>query len=763
MAEAVNPSSADESSTLNATENGHEHIPPIRESDSADATNENNFQKAIAAWRNVNLAGLMPTLDTAAAELVEHQRDALTQRKDLAQKTKDFRKLDEASKLTEIKGLLKAYQNFIDVLTNQSKSISAAFFQAYTPLSEAPDPYPLLEASVDSIVTAEETVPKLAEENQRLQKTVSQLTTQLEDTENKYEEELGARRGVEESRDAKIKEVEASWSAVLGEKKNNWEAKEKALEEKVENQDRLLKELKASYEVSQRLGKGEEEDDKVAGGATAAELEIVSSELDRTNQRLAEVEARNEQLRLELAQSTSNANSIQASAKVEDDPAFRRLQSENSSLLRKLEAARFEKDSERRKIETETRTLEREIESLKRDRDTLREKVNSWGDYDNVKRELEVLKSIEFATGDDDDADSAEETGAEGEKGLKGKGETLEQLLLARNKKLSNELTVLRVSHQDLQTRLEQMQEELSNSNMELEKTQKLAQTLENDLVKVQQEASNAFDSSAMSAAGTYTSRYQKPSYGGRGGRSSPTSSIISGFDPRGTPGGLDPSRAGEPVGGGSGILPMVTAQRDRFKKKNAELEAELQKTQQMVSTLRSEIASLQKDNLQLYEKTRYVSTYNRGHNASGTSAYSSSTNPSSIQMGDGPLDRYRSAYEQNISPFAAFRGRESARALKRMSLPERLVFRVTRMVLATRTSRNLFAAYCVGLHLMVFWMLLSGTGSVAEETISLSNTHGGSAAAGGGTGALNGGRGGPLAAAGDSDSSWHQEGFQDT
>jgi homeobox protein cut-like len=29
------------------------------------------------------------------------------QRKDLAQKTKDFRKLDDATKLTEIKGLLK--------------------------------------------------------------------------------------------------------------------------------------------------------------------------------------------------------------------------------------------------------------------------------------------------------------------------------------------------------------------------------------------------------------------------------------------------------------------------------------------------------------------------------------------------------------------------------------------------------------------------------------------------------------------------------
>lgn len=55
----------------------------------------------------MNIAELMPTLDAAAAELVEHQRDAVTQRKDVAQRTKDFRKLDDQGKLAEIKGLLK--------------------------------------------------------------------------------------------------------------------------------------------------------------------------------------------------------------------------------------------------------------------------------------------------------------------------------------------------------------------------------------------------------------------------------------------------------------------------------------------------------------------------------------------------------------------------------------------------------------------------------------------------------------------------------
>jgi homeobox protein cut-like len=56
---------------------------------------------------DIDLTNLIPTLDNAASELVTHQRDSLVQRKDLAQKTKDFRKLDDANKLNEVKGLLK--------------------------------------------------------------------------------------------------------------------------------------------------------------------------------------------------------------------------------------------------------------------------------------------------------------------------------------------------------------------------------------------------------------------------------------------------------------------------------------------------------------------------------------------------------------------------------------------------------------------------------------------------------------------------------
>ncbi|KAK7714990.1 hypothetical protein SLS63_011507 [Diaporthe eres] len=706
----------------------------------------------------IDMTTLVSGLDNTASEIVTYQRDSTVQRKDLAQKTKDFRKLDDATKLSEIKGLLKAYQTFIDLLTNHSKSVNSAFLQAYTSLSDAPDPYPLLEAAVDSMLVSEETLPKVTEENQRLQGSVAELTSQLEDTESRLQSEREARKHLEDNLESKVKEVESSWIAVLDEKKDNWAAKEKTLEDKVENQERLLNEVKASYEVNQRLGKSEDDEDEPKGHVTSAELEMVHSDLERTSMRLAEVEARNEQMRLELAQSKSQVPSQQATS-LEDDPGYMRMRSENSSLIRKLDASRVEKESLKRDLDAKLRTLEREVSSLKEDRDALKAKVQKWGDYDDIKQELEVLKSIEFSTGDDDETkDLIDDQNGDA---AKGKGDTLEQLLLARNKKLSEELTILRVSHQDLQGRLSDLSEEMSRTNAELEKSQNLNEKLENDLANIQSEHANAFPSGA-SVAGTYVSRYAPSMAPGRrsgGGRTSPTSSIISGFNPR--------DSGSEPMGGGSGILPMITAQRDRFKKRNAQLEQELSESHRSLSQLRQEIAALQKDNLNLYEKTRYVSSYNRSSNSTAavtsSSSYASNPNPSTVTIGgsgggSGGMDRYRAAYESNISPFAAFRGRESARAYKRMSFPERVVYSVTRMVLASRTSRNLFAAYCVALHLLVFFSLYwMGSTDVDQQATNFGQTAAAAVVAAGGSG------GGSVAGAGGTGhGNWKEGAFDD-
>ncbi|KIV81609.1 hypothetical protein PV11_03782 [Exophiala sideris] len=699
---------------------------------------ENKFQKAISAWRSIDLSTLMPQLDSTASEIVSQQRDALVERKDLAQKTKDFRKLEDAAKLTEYKALLKSYQTFIDLITGHGKTATSAFLQLYQSLSEAPDPFPLLEASVDSLVASEDTVPKLSTENQQLLSRVNKLTVQLEEAEKRLQDESNARREAEVGTGAKVQEIEAKWEKVLEEKQSNWTAKEQALEEKIENQDRLLKELKASYEVSQRLQDGSS--DAASSKAASAELEMISSELEKTSARLAEIEARNEQLRVELARATSqNATNHD----IEDDPTFLRLQSENSSLLRKIESARFDKEAEKRDWENKVRQAERQRSQLATDNDDLRAKVSKWSDYEELKRELDTLRSLELSVEDDDDASGIALNGA-AENGNK---QSLEQLLLARNKKLSNELTILRVSHQDVQRQLEELQEEFSRTNAELEKSQKLSSTLENDLLRMQEEAANILPSSGMSVAGTHVSRY--PSGSLRRGRASPTSSIISGYDMPPRTNTLDSLRSGEPMGGGSGILPMIQAQRDRFKQKNQQLEEDLSKTYATVTSLRQEVASLQRDNLNLYEKSRYISAYSRGPTTTSSSSYSGATGHTSVNISDDTTtDRWKSQYEANISPFAAFRGREATRAYKRMSFPERIVFSLTRIVLATRTSRNLFAAYCLALHMLVFLMLYwMGTGDIDRTAVHL----GEAAAAVGGAG---------LNSPNSHGAEWHQEEF---
>lgn len=594
-------------------------------------------------------------------------------------------------------------------------------------------------------MASEDTLPKVTAENNELKKRVNKLTTQLEDTERRLQEESAARREADAGSGDQIKQIEESWTKALEEKQSNWEAKERTLEDKIENQDRLLKELKASYEVAQRLGQDGAQSEDVYGKAAAAELDMINAEYEKTSARLAEMEARNEQLRLDLARATSQ-NAAQQSG--EDDAELLRLRSENSSMLRKVEAARFDKEAEKRELDTKLGQVERQKSQLDSEIHDMKAKLQKCSDYDELKRELEVLRSIELSV-EDDEADASPVPNGTADKGH---SQSLEQLLLAKNKKLSSEMTILRVAHQDTQQQLEDLREEISRTNAELEKSQKLASTLENDLLRVQEEASNALPSSGMSVAGTYTSRYPGSL---RRQRASPTSSIISGYDtgPRTGSTTLESLRSGEPVGGGSGILPMIQAQRDRFKQKNQQLEEELQKTYTTVTSLRQEVASLQKDNLNLYEKTRYVSAYSRAGNTS-SSGFSGGMSHTRVHADEDPdVDkRWKSQYEANISPFAAFRGKEATRAYRRMSLPERMIFSLTRIVLATRTSRNIFAVYCVALHVLIFVMLYwTGTTDVERHMVG---EIGGAAAVVAGAAPKGG------AAMGEAGSEWQQEGF---
>lgn len=82
-------------------------------------------------------------------------------------------------------------------------------------------------------------------------------------------------------------------------------------------------------------------------------------------------------------------------------------------------------------------------------------------------------------------------------------------------------------------------------------------------------------------------------------------------------------------------------------------LPQELRRQFNTISELRSEIKTLQADNLKLYEKVRYLQSY-RDEN----SAVKQQAGFSNVVRGDEELVRYQNKYEESMNPFEAFRGR---------------------------------------------------------------------------------------------------------
>lgn len=363
-------------------------------------------------WADIDLSTLQKSLDTTATDIVSSQKDNLIERKELAQKTKEYKKLGEEAKKEEWKVLLKcglpvyleiglstdiftAYQTFIDHLTTSKKATENAFLNLYQSLSEAPDPYPLLEATIDSLLSLSD-MQALTRENTSLNSTVTRLSSQISNLEASMAAKNKELERLKHEREEDTKKQEEVWRGVIDEKTRNWEGKEKALNEKLEHQESVLKEIKASYEVSQRMGpRNAGGDDDGLAKERMAEFEILSRDLERTTLRLAEAERRNEQLRLELVNAQSEGGHAIASddkTEAEEDPLIARLQGENSTLLKRVENVKTEAGNEKREWERKIRGLERIIEGLKKDKDTLKEKMNKWGDYEEVRRELEILK-----------------------------------------------------------------------------------------------------------------------------------------------------------------------------------------------------------------------------------------------------------------------------------------------------------------------------------------------------------------------------------
>ncbi|KAI0768369.1 CASP C terminal-domain-containing protein [Irpex lacteus] len=273
------------------------------------------------------------------------------------------------------------------------------------------------------------------------------------------------------------------------------------------------------------------------------------------------------------------------------------------------------------------------------------------------------------------------------------RGKSLEVLLASKNKRILEELTKFRILHGELEASLMDAQSQLAAAEAELEKQRALNESLENDLLQMESHKPKASNGDATPGDDDVLASLDL-------GRKSTTTPA------RNSPIPFAPSAD-------TSILPIVTSQRDRFRQRNAELEEELRKQFNIISDLRSEVKSLQADNLKLYEKVRYMQSY-REDAATRPSTLDPISSTAAGRSDD--MSKYRARYEEAMNPFQAFRGREATRAYESLNVLERGVLVLTRAILGNRRTRTAFICYAILLHLLVMFTTYECTTSSGSQ-----------------------------------------------
>ncbi|GAA6043951.1 hypothetical protein NBRC10512_004870 [Rhodotorula toruloides] len=460
----------------------------------------------------------------------------------------------------------------------------------------------------------------------------------------------------------RVSSKEAELHATYDERLRNYEEREKDLQRQVTVARSQLRELRTTADTNQaRLFDHSQRQDQETV-ARLAEADLVAQDLERANARVAEVERRNEKLRAEIEAVRSGTETASRVGVLEAQVSD--LQTEATRLIRSLDSQKEAFESERSDLQKKVGQLEKDQAAKAQEIETLGEKVKQFADYDEIKRELEIMKYVEFAGMDLDDvpgesgdsvADLVRLPDPNADKANQHRGKPLENLLMAKNRKLQDEVTSLRVAHDELVSAHEGMLGEFEQLQARCEEQKQLVDRLENDLAQDAPPVQpHPFQSSAETS-----------------------------------------------------ILPIITSQRDRFRQRNGELEEELRRQFNTITELRGEIKTLQTDNLKLYEKVRYLQSYrDEGMAARQQAGFSN------VVRGDEELGKYHNKYEESMNPFEAFKGRERGRAIHGLNPLEKVLLSLSTVVLSNRITRNLFVLYAFGLHFFVLSTLYHYTQS---------------------------------------------------
>ncbi|PNJ85568.1 CUX1 isoform 2 [Pongo abelii] len=609
-------------------------------------------------WKRFDLQQLQRELDATATVLANRQDESEQSRKRLIEQSREFKKNTPE----------------IDALSKRSKEAEAAFLNVYKRLIDVPDPVPALDLG-QQLQLKVQRLHDIETENQKLRETLEEYNKEFAEVKNQEVTIKALKEKIREYEQTLKNQAETIALEKEQKLQNDFAEKERKLQEtqmsttsKLEEAEHKVQSLQTALEKTRTelFDLKTKYDEETT--AKADEIEMIMTDLERANQRAEVAQREAETLREQL----SSANhSLQLASQIQKAPdveqaieVLTRSSLEVELAAKEREIAQLVEDVQRLQASltklrensaSQISQLEQQLSAKNSTLKQLEEKLKGQADYEEVKKELNILKSMEFAPSE----------GA----GTQDAAKPLEVLLLEKNRSLQSENAALRISNSDLSGRCAELQVRVTEAVATATEQRELIARLEQDLSIIQ-------SIQRPDAEGAAEHRLEKIP--------EPIKEATALFY-----GPTAPASGALPEGQVDSLLSIISSQRERFRARNQELEAENRLAQHTLQALQSELDSLRADNIKLFEKIKFLQSYpGRGSGSDDTEL------------------RYSSQYEERLDPFSSFSKRERQRKYLSLSPWDKATLSMGRLVLSNKMARTIGFFYTLFLHCLVFLVL---------------------------------------------------------
>ncbi|XP_009201040.1 protein CASP isoform X17 [Papio anubis] len=609
-------------------------------------------------WKRFDLQQLQRELDATATVLANRQDESEQSRKRLIEQSREFKKNTPE----------------IDALSKRSKEAEAAFLNVYKRLIDVPDPVPALDLG-QQLQLKVQRLHDIETENQKLRETLEEYNKEFAEVKNQEVTIKALKEKIREYEQTLKNQAETIALEKEQKLQNDFAEKERKLQEtqmsttsKLEEAEHKVQSLQTALEKTRTelFDLKTKYDEETT--AKADEIEMIMTDLERANQRAEVAQREAETLREQL----SSANhSLQLASQIQKAPdveqaieVLTRSSLEVELAAKEREIAQLVEDVQRLQASltklrensaSQISQLEQQLSAKNSTLKQLEEKLKGQADYEEVKKELNILKSMEFAPSE----------GA----GTQDAAKPLEVLLMEKNRSLQSENAALRISNSDLSGRCAELQVRVTEAVATATEQRELIARLEQDLSIIQ-------SIQRPDAEGATEHRLEKIP--------EPIKEATALFY-----GPAAPASSALPEGQVDSLLSIISSQRERFRARNQELEAENRLAQHTLQALQSELDSLRADNIKLFEKIKFLQSYpGRGSSSDDTEL------------------RYSSQYEERLDPFSSFSKRERQRKYLSLSPWDKATLSMGRLVLSNKMARTIGFFYTLFLHCLVFLVL---------------------------------------------------------